>query len=192
MLNQNSARISMNKYSRMLSSPTKLEEETSDTLAKLLRRLLSDLSINNGRMERFMADWIANPRNGISRTDKNGSTWKGNMMAQMSDERITFRTLLRTLMLMQPKHIRFIVECEWGAWAKNVKTRTGVDVNIDEIIYDAQRSVEDSVREERAANIRRIEEELEQQRAADYIISRHEAEKNGQESFDFEIKEDSE
>lgn len=96
---------------RLLTSQTKLVEEATGALSRLLRQILLDINLEPFRWSTLMDNYVKDPRNRID--PKDVSSAKGNLAKELVRPDITWKVFNKAMRFLNPKRVRILVAIDW-------------------------------------------------------------------------------
>lgn len=100
-------------YKEMLDDPKRSINETTHTLARLWRVILSDTKVQPHTWDWLMREYLRNPHFSQARTSKDRSSERGNLNRELSRPELTWNTFMKGMDLLHPYSVRFIAEITW-------------------------------------------------------------------------------
>lgn len=111
----------------ILNSPTKKKEECTNVLSWLFRSLLEAAQVSPIRWSTNMERYLKDPRNRISRSSKDASTARGNLMKELTRNSFTWKIFEKGIRFLGPKSVKLVLEV---SWANGTETRHEIPITV--------------------------------------------------------------
>lgn len=106
----------------MLSSPDKNLTETTNPLARLFRLVLRDHNVSYEQFNRSMSNYLNREQSAASRSKKEQSREKGNLVKELSGSSFTFKNFTKALRVLNPVSAELTLTLKWRRNQESVHT----------------------------------------------------------------------
>jgi hypothetical protein len=100
-------------FRKLLSLQDKGISLTRDPLAKLFRKILFDLGVNEFWANNRVRQYLEDPTNRIPNNPSARSSARGNLFKELASDRMTFNVLVKGLKFLGPLKASFAVTVQW-------------------------------------------------------------------------------
>ena len=96
---------------RVFGHPTKgMFNGQLNVLAQMWRKYAFKMNLTPSDFTRFMEQWLADPLNRVPRQGKERSSYRGNMVKQLTKESLTISNFLTGIRFTKPQSAKIIIE----------------------------------------------------------------------------------
>lgn len=103
----------MNEVDVMLRDKHKLIDEAKGDLAILFRRILLQRNIQSIEMQRYMRQWLNDPRNRIPNDGARRSYERGNFFKEITKSHMSWKVFVKCLKFYRLKNVSITIKGEW-------------------------------------------------------------------------------
>ena len=97
----------------LLNSPDKQVGESRDVPARLFREVLRDQNVNIGQWNKYMADYLRDPRNRIPQNSRDMSSARGNLAKELIRPRMTWNVFMKAIRFINPLKVSLRLTFAW-------------------------------------------------------------------------------
>ena len=97
----------------ILSSPDKNLAETTNPLARLFRLVLRDHNVGYDQFNRSISNYLNREQAAASRSKKEQSREKGNLVKELSGDSFTFKNFTKALRVLNPVSAELTLSLKW-------------------------------------------------------------------------------